>query len=82
MKKNGVQFKIDSDEETVTKIKMTPETIKVFKRKEFDRPIPAEILNLSDGSAIYTFDCSRFQLDAYFNPFKDSIATANNCSKK
>ena len=71
MKKNGVQFYIDKV--NITKIRMSENAIRVFNRKEFDRPVPKEIEPYPDGTAVYAFDCSEFQLKAYFEPFADSI---------
>lgn len=68
MKENGIQFAID--EVRIRQITLTDKQYKTFWRKYLDRPtIKNE--EVKDNKHICFFDCSDFQLEAYFTPFGD-----------
>jgi len=73
MKKHGVQFRIDKDE--FHTILLTKEGYESFQSNYLERPIPFEEKPKpdQDGNFTLTFNCSEFQFNKYFEPFKDKI---------
>lgn len=70
MKENGCQFGVDSIK--YHKVYLTDEDIKTYNNRYLDRPIIYKN-GVDEKGKFYIFNCSRFQLEGYFNPFKHLI---------
>ena len=70
MKENGIQFGIS--ELKYYKLYLTAEEYLRYTQRYLDRP---KIQNQGhdEKGTWYIFNCSKFQLDGYFNPFGDEI---------
>lgn len=71
MLRNGIQFAIQDDQ--VHTVTLTPDGYRNFEKRYLERPEPLTTVFNEDGTVTLTFDCSMFQLEAYFCPFKDNI---------
>ncbi len=70
MKKNGIQFSIDSVK--TYKVTLDEQQYITYKRKYYERPEPIhKIDEETTNNHILYFDCSEFQLRTYFKPFEN-----------
>ena len=74
MQRNGVQFSYRNNEKSNYIVTLTKDGFDNYKRRYLERPEPisSPVAN-ADGSVTLKFDCSEFQLKAYFMPFGDNI---------
>ncbi|MBQ0066052.1 MAG: WYL domain-containing protein [Firmicutes bacterium] len=69
MKRNGVQFVINSN--IIYKLRLSSTGINIFNASYLERPEPLPQSNLEEG--ILYLDCSYFQLQRYFAPFYEHV---------
>ncbi len=70
MKRNGCQFGVEAPE--IWKVYLTDDDIKIYNNRYLDRP-KIRKKGVDDKGKYYVFDCSKFQLEGYFNPFGGRI---------
>ena len=71
MKKNGIQFAVQDNR--IFTVTVTRKGYDTFRKRYMERPVAVNTEFMDNDTVVMTFDCSEFQLDAFFRPFDGQI---------